>query len=96
MKRIINPKFKPVFTTEVDQRPDQVFTGIDDVLFQMWLEGIKDFIVLLFLYTTIFYKYPFDTTPYLINAVLKNSMVLNMKVYNLKHIYFPGLGRRLV
>lgn len=62
----------------------------------MWVVHIKDFIVLLFVYTKIFYKCLFDATPYLINAVLKNSMVLNMKAYNLKHIYFSGLGRRLV
>lgn len=34
----------------------------------------------------------FYTTQYFIKTILKNSMVLNTKVSNLKLIYFPVLG----
>lgn len=44
------------------------------------------------LYTQQYFINTFDTTQYLIKAIFKNSMVLNTKVDNLKHIYFQMLG----
>lgn len=93
IKGMINPKFKLVVTSEVDQRPDQGFISNDKFSFIHGVVNIQVFIVLQLLFLT----FPNILWMLFWYSIFSKSNVQKLygsdtKVYNLKHIYFPGLG----